>query len=130
MEKKVFKFNWAGVEKAANGKCKEIVSLIGILSGHKKNFSRKEYKQAIEINKLEKHSFALNIIDLLEDRRSTVQDKCLALFLGAKRNYVTYLTNNDSSLPLLIVEDILDVNKLKNNPLISIEGDFIKLNIN
>ena len=130
MRKKVFKFNWAGVEKAAQGKCKEIIALIGILSGHKKNFSRVQYQKAIDINKMEKTSFALNIEYLLEDKKSTVQDKCLALFLGAKRNYVTYLIDKDSSLPILIVEDILDVDKLKNNPLIEIEGDIIKLNIN
>lgn len=129
MEIKVFKFNWEGIKKASQGKCKNIVSLVGILSGHKENFSRQHYEQAVKINKLEKTSFVLNVEDLLNDKRSTVQDKCLVIFLGAKRNYLDYIKDKNSSLPIMIIEDILDIDKLNNNPLLSVEGDFINFKI-
>lgn len=128
---KVFFYNWEEIKKASKGKCNDIISLFGILSGYKKNFSRKHFEQAVQINNFRnKTSFVFNIEDLLSDKRSTTQEKCLVLFLGAKRNYATYLTNKDSSLPIMIVEDILDVNKLKNNPLLEIKGDFIHFKYN
>lgn len=128
--KKVFKFNWAGIEKAAQGKCQGIISIIGILSGNKVNFSREHYQQAVKINKLEKTSFVLNVEQLLNNKRATVQDKCLVVFLAAKRNYLDYLKDKNSTLPLMVVEDILDVDKLNNNPLLYTKGDFIYFNEN
>ena len=135
MEVKIFKYNWEGLVKASKYldgsiKCKTIMSLIGILSLHKKNFSRAHYEQALKINALEKSSFILRIDDLLDNSRSTEQDKCIVLFLASKRNYLAYIEHKDSSLPIMIVEDIIDVDKLNNNPLLQVEGDIIKFNIN
>lgn len=49
---------------------------------------------------------------------ATANEKCIYLHLASKRNWMDYEEYGTTSVPLYIVEEIYNVEKIRNNPLI------------
>ena len=49
---------------------------------------------------------------------ATANEKCIYLHLASKRNWMDYEEYGTTSVPLYIVEEIYNIDKIRNNPLI------------
>lgn len=86
-------------------------------------YKQKTKKQFISIN-LHGNSFILNPIDLFNDNSSTIY-KSQYIMLAAKRDYYLYSVYGIRSLQLSFFPDI-DIDKIKTNPLLTINKTEIK----
>lgn len=117
-------YNFKAISKAAKGNCDTIVKLLKLLCGIKKHPNREEYLMLGKLKNKELDSYILNPAGLLNNNYSS-NDICIYVMLASKRSYARYISNGDSSLPIYVVNDIINIEKLKNNMILDIDDTHI-----
>jgi hypothetical protein len=126
----VLKYNWKILMKECDGRCNKLIKLLRILTGIEPPLKKYSINISNILKERDNLSYSLNIKEFLLHKNSTNADKCLALYLGSKRNYADYIQYKDSSLPLILVEDEIDLDIMLQNPLINIDEDIINFKYN
>jgi len=118
-------FDWSMIVKESNNDSYEIINIIHFLvykpvPKNLYNFKLKKYREKNWLGQ----SFLLKPEKFLEEEcRCNITDSRSSLELAAKRNYSDYKLYKDSRLN--IIHANISIEKLKRNPLLTLEGDYI-----
>lgn len=81
-------------------------------------------------SKNEKINYLLNLERLYKARKKyTVEERCIYIDIASYRNFADYLFKKEISVPIVNVQHLYDINKLKSNRLLTVNGRNIELNL-
>lgn len=98
-----------------------------------KEFTKKydfPYMAKIAKSKNEKINFLLNLEGLYNARKKySNSERCIYVDIASYRNFADYLFKKEISVPIVNIQHLYDIDKLKHNRLITVIGREIKLNL-
>lgn len=118
-------YNWNVLYKHTKGDCYLIINVLKALIRLKK-VNKKEALVIRHMIKIDRDSWILDPVSLLQDKSSTITEKCVYIYLASKRCYNEYKTHGVDVVPIFLIENEFNLNNLKNNCLLIIEEDYIK----
>lgn len=105
----------------AGGSCKKAYTLFNQIVT--KNYRSVE-RLKIALRKRDTYGYILHEEDFIRDaKHNLVNDVCVYLKLASLRNYAEYLEKGEDRLPVYFFDG--DIEKLKRNPLLTIDDKFI-----
>mgnify|MGYP001823253938 CR=1 FL=1 len=105
----------------AGGSCKKAYTLFSQVVT--KNYRSVE-RLKIALRKRDTYGYILHEEDFIRDaNHNLVNDVCVYLKLASLRNYAEYLEKGEDRLPVYFFDG--DIEKLKRNPLLTIDDKFI-----
>lgn len=123
----ITRFNWQDIKIYTNNDCKKIVKYMQFLySKELRNKKDYWYFSSIIKSKSDKLNYLLNLEDWYNCKYTTIE-RCIYLDLASYRNYADYEFKKEISVPIRNVQHLYDINKLKSNRLLIVNGRDIDL---
>lgn len=87
-----------------------------------------DYFTKIVKSKNEKINYLINLEGFYKDRKKyTIEERCIYIDIASYRNFADYLFKREISVPIINVQHLYDIDKLKSNRLLTVNGRNIEL---
>lgn len=121
------RFHWNSLSKNSNGNCFDIINVLKIVSGIRKP-SRKYLNIIYAMLNYDLDGWIEKPVQLLNNKYASCNDKCIAIHIASFRSYMDYIERGIDSVPIFIIKNIYNIDKLRNNCLLEVTDNVIKIN--